>query len=381
MMPIYASILKKARGVKFVYEDSIRKIKVHIAIRRRTQLPNATSYIGWVGFDNLGDEILFEAHKQLFSRLNFVIYAPSRFVNKKFQADNASLYKLGFLGGGTLINRSDYWLGQVSDLLDQNVPMHCFGTGVASPDFWNKDSEGLIKKEWVNALNRFEFVGIRGPLSQKYLVDSGVNNTVVIGDTALALAPKILPPRSVHNKIGINFGLLEGNMIWGSPDKYFREMVKFIHVLIGMGFDVVLLPVWKDDIQSNIELLDKVNSAKCYLESNAYRSLEAYSKEVVDCQYFIGQKLHATIIATSHRVPSIMLAYRPKCVDYMESIKMSEYTIKTSDFTSQDIGLIFERLVVAHEKVRRRLDKEVLRYSNLQHKYAREITNKLLFLE
>jgi polysaccharide pyruvyl transferase WcaK-like protein len=53
-------------------------------------------------------------------------------------------------------------------------------------------------------------------------------------------------------------------------------------------------------------------------------------------------KLHATVLATCALTPSIMLEYRPKCRDYMESIGQGRFTFKTSDFRAGELWEIVE---------------------------------------
>jgi polysaccharide pyruvyl transferase WcaK-like protein len=48
-------------------------------------------------------------------------------------------------------------------------------------------------------------------------------------------------------------------------------------------------------------------------------------------------KLHATVLATCALTPSIMLEYRPKCRDYMQSIGQDRFTFKTDSLRAGEI--------------------------------------------
>ena len=62
------------------------------------------AYIGWVGHNNLGDEILHQAHLKLFSHFDILSYESNSLIEKSLMLINKNVYDFGILGGGTLIN-------------------------------------------------------------------------------------------------------------------------------------------------------------------------------------------------------------------------------------------------------------------------------------
>ena len=73
-------------------------------------------------------------------------------------------------------------------------------------------------------------------------------------------------------------------------------MFDIIKQLIGDGYTIHLLPVWNKDIPSNKALLKLVDSPKCKLICK-FDTLKDYQTELQRCSLFLGQKLHATIMA------------------------------------------------------------------------------------
>ena len=68
---------------------------------------------------------------------------------------------------------------------------------------------------------------------------------VVVGDTALSLAPNTFKRKKYNKVIGINFGIAKGNPMWGHPDKFLRQMTLLIKYLLLENYKIILLPVWK----------------------------------------------------------------------------------------------------------------------------------------
>ncbi len=162
--------------------------------------------------------------------------------------------------------------------------------------------------------------------------------------------------------------------MWGSPEVYKREMIKFIKSLISSGVEVVLLPIWEKDVPSNKAILEAVNHPRCIM-IKAYSSYADFKEEAQRCDYFIGQKLHASIIAYMNGVSTIMIEYRPKCRDFMESIEMEKYLIRTSDFTSDGALKLLESLTKNTPAVLKLSRQKILDYKGLQFKRAAELSS------
>lgn len=351
--------------------DSIDQIEYVISIiLTRSKVP----YIGWVGQDNLGDEVLFNAHLKLFPKLNILYFRKSKVIDYYLSLKLSKLFKIGILGGGTLINQSNYWFEQVEYLQKLNLKMFCIGTGVASSDFFQESSNDWKDQtsKWIHALNKFLFVGVRGPYSQDFLVKNSFKKSVIVGDTALCLAKDTYMKKDKQGIIGINYGVNKSQSVWGKESTYTLEMSKFIKKLIKQGYKVHLLPIFIEDIVSNKKLLKLVNDNNCKLIIR-YKTLEEYSHELNKCDVFVGQKLHSTIIACMNRIPAIMIEYNPKCRDFMASMDLEKFVIKTSEFKQEKAEKLLKQLISSYDKIQTQIDKKILYYKKLQYKYAKEI--------
>lgn len=337
-------------------------------------------YIGLVGHNNLGDEVLYRAHQELFPNLSLTPYRKNTVYLEKFgRIINKPFSDYAILGGGTLINDGDDWLGRVEYLQSQGTMLFSLGTGAESSAFHGgSDANNKLLKRWVKALDKFGFIGVRGYQSKAILEAAGASRVVVTGDTALSLTPAKVKKSVSRGIVGINYGDVPGNPMWGDRAKYRSEIVRVIKFLIASGSKVVLLPIWKMDIASNESIVSEVGHPDCCIQK-AYDSFERYSEAVQQCDAFVGQKLHATIFAVMNRVPAIMIEYRPKCFDFMSSVKLEDFVIKTSEFTLEQFLTMYNKLQKHASRIESRTTALMLEYKSKQFAQALKISEQIAF--
>jgi len=340
------------------------------------ELKPMASYIGWTGQGNLGDEVLLEAHRLLFGDFSVVPYRPENAFQSKSQSRFESPgFKMGFLGGGTLINQSPTWLRRIQELKLRGLPLFCMGAGVNSEQFRHSFERTSIS-EWVSVLKTMEFVGVRGPYSQQALADSGFDAPIT-GDPAIALAPFMAPRPASRKVVGINVGISKKTLLLPNSSSFLPTVVQLIKTLISEGKRVILLPVCAEDVASNKTVLSMVSDEACTMQV-CFDSLENYNEALSQCGLFIGQKLHATVLATILRIPSIMIEYQPKCRDYMASISMEDYVVKTSEFTVNWVMETLQHLENHYFSVRADLETQVAKFRSLQFSSAKQISEQVL---
>jgi hypothetical protein len=362
-----------ARGIaKAAYRRATFAIRDSATFVRANLGESITPYLGFVGYNNLGDEILFDAHRKLFPELNLVHYGGGRLILKESRAGGLPMFRQAVLGGGTLIDHSDNWIRPVEKLISLGTRMFCLGTGVEDPSFMAWKSNDDVRERWVSALSEFDFVGVRGPLSRDVLKQAGLSNVEITGDTAMSLAPDRTERHVEPGLVGICYGDAASNHMWGDRATYREEMANTILALIEQGKRVELLPVWDIDIPSNMALLHAVSSPKCTM-NKAFGSFHNYVRAVQQCEYFIGQKLHASVIAVLSRVPVIMLEYNPKCRDFMASLGLEKYVIKTSEYTADDCLQMASHLSDDCSLLEGPIDDQIRQYKSRQHYWARKL--------
>lgn len=338
-------------------------------------------YLGWTGYGNLGDEAVFEAFDALFKAEHFV---PFRVATRPVQTferltGRSVPLKNMALGGGTLINQSRIWLEHVEYAVAHNIPVFCIGSGVANSSFWKAHPgvhSGNDLSRWAEVLKQFAFVGVRGPISQKTLKEQGIKAEVV-GDTAIALAPSSYKKKRAFKKIiGVNVSYGTDNVMYGDAETFMQAMAEALRELCEAGFEVRILPIWPGDMAASKIVHERTQHARCRIV-RAYASTQEYLAAIDECDLFIGQKLHATIFSTMLRKPSLMLEYRPKCLDYMQSIDMGEYSLRTDAVDTAKIVAIVQSLTDKRAEIAETLDERIMHYKTLQQKRAAEIKKSL----
>lgn len=156
------------------------------------------TYIGWVGYGNIGDEAAYLVNTKLFNQYHLI---PTL----KEKCSKVSLF-----GGGTLL--PDYALA-----LHPNKYNYAIGVGVKNPTFWGPFDS--YTKEMLKR-HRFRFLGVRGNISRKILGDLGIESQVV-GDPCLLLEPNLSQKKN-DRLIVLNVGI-SPDRLWGDSEYLLKE--------------------------------------------------------------------------------------------------------------------------------------------------------------
>jgi len=332
-------------------------------------------YIGWLGKNNLGDEAMYFAFCKLFENLKVF---PFKYTDKirlyeKYMRQKA--YRAVFLGGGTLINYKRSYLESLKLAQQFFEQTFVFGSGVNSPEFWSKIQGSVDNlKEWVDCLSRCKFVGVRGPLSKKILDQAGLYNAKVIGDPALYLADKKIEQKKKIKRIGINLGISYGR-VWGNEEEILNYIVRFAKVISNDGWNITLFPVWKEDLEYVEEAARRIGNSVliCY----EYKSVERSMDFLRSCDVFMGEKLHSVILSMCAYTPSIMLEYRPKCLDFMMSMDLEEFNVRTDSLSIDLLVHLLDKLYTNLEFYQKKIEQKVNYYKNIQSE-KRTMISKLI---
>ncbi|MBD2257690.1 polysaccharide pyruvyl transferase family protein [Pseudanabaena sp. FACHB-2040] len=299
-------------------------------------------YIGFLGHQNLGDEILFDAFKKLFPALQLLAYdgAVDRVHNPPFSYYPAELalyrrvvkpgpfYDLVFLGGGTLINRRHY-LSRLGHAVQQ-YRCAVFGTGVADPMFWHEQdrSEDFLQqiKQWIPVLKDVAVVKVRGPHSAQILASYGLPRPEFIGDPALSMCrPRITPHRRTGT-IGLNVG--SHGTLWGDQERVYQIVTALVQQLIDRGWRVELLPFDPGDLKISRFIAQQFKPTLVSLWPHFYQA-KLTLERIQSYDLVIGQRLHSIVLACGCGVPFVALKYAPKCDDFLSSVDCLEFAAKT----------------------------------------------------
>lgn len=332
-------------------------------------------YIGWLGFSNIGDEAIYTAFKRLFSDFNVLPYKYTNKMNNTEKMFKIKFYNAVFLGGGTLINadtvQKEFELAQ-----KQCDSTFVFGAGVRNPEYWTqlKGQRNLLD-EWIGYLKKCKYVGVRGPLSKKILEQNGFDKADIIGDLALSLADSKIKPKERKRKIGINIGVSHGN-IWGNEEEVLNFIVKFSRIMVDKGWSISFLPAWNRDIEYIEEATKRINKSVsiCY----DYLSLKKTMDFLRNCDLFIGEKLHSVVLSMCTNTPSIMLEYRPKCLDFMMSMGLEEFNIRTDKLFLEQLISLVDKLYSNLGYWQDNINRKVTHFTKIQKEKSAILTDMML---
>lgn len=309
----------------------------------RARGPRIAYSSGWLGYLNLGDEALFAAQRLLFPGCGLVRYPEHRLLSPLRAALGTP--RNCVLAGGTLINGMRGWLDTFRHCQQWSRYSFIFGSGVQDPEFWTGQGEWTdFRADWLPALERCSYVGVRGPRSLELLQDAGFSGAEVIGDPVLACAdPDLIDAaRDLVTAdapvLGLNIGRT-GGKLWGDEEKVCAEAAKLAGLAAAAGWRVRWFVVWPHDMEATRKAVGLAGGAGEVVP--VYEDYAEYLDEVRGATVFVGMKLHATVLATCAWVPSIMLEYRPKCRDYMASIGQQDMNVRTD---AADGGELWERV-------------------------------------
>ncbi len=299
----------------------------------RTQI----AYVGgWRGNSNLGDEVMLSAARRIFRPAGLV---PARGYRYETLVDRA-LPSFGgaMLAGGTLINKRGS-LRAAAFYSRSAENFFVFGSGVASSAFWSgRDTEsGLWESQmdrWAPILRRCSYIGVRGPLSAESLRECGFDNVVVVGDPVIALARRVVAAPDDSMRLGLNIGVSDGQ-VWGSEREIESQYILLARTARRAGWDVQWFVTWPADLAVTRRAAQASGTDRQIHQVCTDHT--RYMKLVGGMSVFVGMKLHAVALATCAFVPSIMVEYRPKCLDYMASIGQEEFTIRSDSLDGLDL--------------------------------------------
>jgi len=336
----------------------------------QTRSPRLVYAGGFLGYRNLGDEALFQAYKKLFEGRDLFHYPCPGGRVLSISSKLIRFADHAVLAGGTLINHRDS-LGVAQECVSVFPKFFVFGTGVACPDFWSgANGWKNTLEQWKGILRECHYIGIRGPISANILRKAGIDNVDVIGDPILALASESLKNGGLYrpDSVGLNVGW-DKLAQWGEPERIYTEFIKLVNLARKAGWEVKWFVLWPPDLAITRKLAIATNTEDEIYE--VYTDVFKYLDQVRYLSTFVGTRLHSVALATCAYVPSIMLEYRPKCRDYMASIGLEDWTLRTDRFRADEVWdklkswngqrrklseLLFQKILPLKDKQREKAD-------------------------
>jgi hypothetical protein len=193
----------------------------------------------------------------------------------------------------------------------------------------------------------------------------------VLGDSACALVapPGFWQPKPGH--LGLNVGHGGGSM-WGQRGQFNATMGRFVAIATKQGWKISFFALMDDDIDiiKEVARIGGITNPRIFRE---YRGHDRYMARVRTMSAFIGMKLHSVILAMCAHVPSIMLEYRPKGLDFMASVDLERFNVRTSEVEPRALFDMLFELVDQGPQYSEAIRTRLSAYKQLQETRAREM--------
>ncbi len=352
------------------------------------------SYVGWGGNNNVGDDAIFLGTKQLFT--DFELVDVDENINPE-----ATIY-----GGGTLMPPKPPEADQIRNTYSATI-----GVGVKEPEFRNQrfapldlgyyfgimGQRELLRNKFVKyALRPLEFLsdsvmiqtdhiydyqfdimrdfdrlGVRGPVAEEILSRYNVDCEVV-GDTALILEPTEYH-REETKKIGLT--LRDGGYKWSDDDQYIDIVVNVLESLPD-EYQFVLIPFAPEDIGLHLNLEKRITNSVYKDYCSYHTDVQGVLDEYAECDVIIGEKLHASVLASCTFTPFISLEYQKKNEGFSRSVNMGDYNIRLNELTNQWLD---ERLydIINSDNIVKQLESVVTQKRKLLEDFTHSVSSDI----
>ena len=311
-------------------------------------------YIGWVGFNNLGDELMYDIFRRhvLQSGKDFKL-TPINNETPYLRQISMTDYDYVVLGGGSLIGDHQhpfdpYLFECLAAAVQANRKVVIWGSGMdwlprsVLSSLLANEADPLQLPDHVLAPVRQVFsqsywCGVRGPLSQSLLASVGIPGVKICGDPAFLMSPPQMEQDTPSDRraepiIGVNWGTAY-NRIYGSNEASVEEaLVEALRDLQAQGYTLYFYTMWDQDREPAQRLYHKLaTSGKAVFDPHIHHQ-DAFVNLISQFEYTINFKLHASYISLAARVPFIALGYRFKVYDFAHSVNMAPYVVATDAF-------------------------------------------------
>jgi polysaccharide pyruvyl transferase WcaK-like protein len=362
----------KSRFDRWRRHSYLRRSSDYLAVLQRSR--PVLSYIGYLGHQNVGDEALFQAYRDVLFPECLVVPENDFSSLRLFSALRSN--RLLMLGGGTLINVDPY-LPALEHCRNTRRPYVVWGTGVADLTFWRnhpQESGRGNSERWLSVLREADYIGVRGPRSQAWIAENGIQNVEVIGDPALSIAGAVAKKTGQKGVLGINLG--SHDPVSGGQEQVFQSLLELIRHVLHIGLRVRYFSLHAIDQKIGSRLVRAVDSSA--MEILPFDgSVENTMRQLAEFDFVVGQRLHATVLACALGIPNLSLSYQPKCLDFLDSIKQQALALPTETLSGTSLIERFEWMMHSANALQEGINAECDKLRCIQQIAAREIVDKI----
>ena len=317
---------------------------------------------------NLGDAACYLALRRLVPGVELVpLSEPGLELRARRVGLSGPRYFGGLvIGGGTLIHPAFEELVRV--VWSPGMPTWLCGTGVGSCGLAQDESVDVSGMRHI--LSQCRGLGVRGPVSKSVLDGMGIGGVEVIGDLALSLTSEEGARSTSRRTVAVNLIDLGGDAVRASEGQMVEGLEKALRTLARSGWQVVGLALYPTDVQPTERLLRRVVPGA---PVRLVQSPDSFFETVDRCAFVVGVRLHAAVLAACRGVPSLALAYRPKHLDFMESVGLARWHLPLHGMTSARVREDVLALAEEHASVGGPLLGTAMSFKRRQAEFVRRV--------
>lgn len=301
-------------------------------------------YIGCIGHENLGDEVVYDAIQKVLGR-EFYLY-PIFYVKpssgKYLRRLIVKKPDVIILGGGTLIRKkiSESYL-RLFYKYHQKYPLAklaVYGSGVGDTHLAAQIGFPTDVQNWKYILNKCKFIGVRGELSKKVLEEDWKVTTEIniLHDPALYFKKEKLKPKKKQKKIAINFCDM-GGRLYGLDQAALETFAQnIIRALLAQGWNIFLYPTVASDLPYMKQILGPQLLAKVKDYKN-YKDFQKSLSFLESMDVLIGQRLHSVIFAAISYTPFYAIEYEVKTSDFLNTLGLYNVSTRSDQLNVESV--------------------------------------------
>jgi len=298
--------------------------------------------IGWHGNNATGDDLLGYCVKKI-----FIERGKKKGFNFELVDDrNCDLI---VIGGGTILGVDSMSICQI--VKKTKAPLVIFGGGFRR----EKRDIGYKNRRCMKYLfERACFAGVRGYISQQFLMHNEIAVPEVIGDPGMLFKPeRISFPVKGNHKVGVfvrNMGKA-GELQYIDNTSMHQKIARVCNWLAEEFKSTFYFFSFAENIFDSD--LEGIQSTISFMKNKDSIVIIPYSSDFVkQCSligkmdYVVSQRLHPVIVAWSMKIPCVGIDYQySKTADFMSSIGMDEFVVRTDEFNIDVYKIKFQRLM------------------------------------
>lgn len=283
-------------------------------------------YAGCHGMGNLGDDAMWAVAGRLLGAGTHTFH-PAKLERRLGQLglSGRRWSRRVWLGGGTLVN--ERFLPPLQLAVERGVPVATFGSGVGGSGL---EHNGFELSGWAELLTAADGVGVRGPRSAAALRAIGVDQAEVVGDPALCLAGARPAAAGDRPRFAWNVaGSATGDQTLANAEADRAQAVAA--GLIAAGWELVPVAMAPGDVPL---LAERLRALEVSSAVHQPKDFAAFAALVGPCTATVAVRLHASVLSTALGVPSVVVAYADKCLDFLESVGLQRFVCSQDAETS-----------------------------------------------